>query len=281
MPSVNLEVISVPKLQQGVLLLALTGWMDGGAVSTGTVRNIMDGRTLEQVARINPDPFYIYNFPGSMEVTALFRPRVVIEKGLIRELDVPTGTFLCDPSSNLVFFVGKEPNLRWQSFSDSIFDFVHQAGIVRIIFMGSFGGAVPHTREPRMFASVSHKRLIPMIEPYGARLSDYDGPAGFSTFLLAEATRHNVEMIAFVAEIPGYLQGVNPLSIEAVTRRLAKILNIPVDMDAMRETSNAWETQVTEAIQQDKQLADTVKKLEEAYDSELVQEQEEADEKKP
>jgi proteasome assembly chaperone (PAC2) family protein len=141
--------------------------------------------------------------------------------------------------------------------------------------MGSFGGTVPHTREPRMFGSVSHKSLRPMLKTYGVRPSDYKGPSGISTFLLAEAALHHVEMISFVAEIPGYLQGVNPLSIEAVTRRLSKILNLPVDMDAMRETSNAWEVQVTEAVQQDEQLAETVRKLEEAYDNELLEEQEE------
>ena len=63
------------------MLLALTGWMDGGLVSTGTVKNLMDGRNLVEVARIEPAGFYIDNFPGNMEVTALFRPHVVINDG--------------------------------------------------------------------------------------------------------------------------------------------------------------------------------------------------------
>ena len=62
-------------------------------------------------------------------------------------------------------------------------------------------------------------------------------------------------------------------SIEAVSRRLAKILNIQVDFDTMRETSTRWEVQVSEAVQQDEELAATVRKLEEAYDNELIEEQ--------
>src|SRR3954468_869575 len=62
-----------PKLNNATLLLALTGWMDGGEVSTGTVRQIMGRREVKQIARIDPDEFYIYNFPGSMEISALFR----------------------------------------------------------------------------------------------------------------------------------------------------------------------------------------------------------------
>lgn len=38
----------------------------------------------EAVAEIDPEPFYIYNMPGSMEVAAAFRPHVEIEKGLVK-----------------------------------------------------------------------------------------------------------------------------------------------------------------------------------------------------
>lgn len=268
-----LKLLDVPKLHDATMLLALTGWMDGGAVSTGTVRAVMSNRQLVETAQIAPDPFYIYNFPGGMEVSALFRPEVKLKRGLIRELDMPLNAFLSDVPANLVFFVGKEPNLRWQQFADCIFDVVQRMGVSRIIFMGSFGGNVPHTREPRMFGSVSHKSLRPLLESQGIRLSDYTGPASFSTLLLSQAQAHGVSMFSLVAEIPGYLQGVNPMSIETVTRRLARLLNLHIDMAPMREASNAWEQQVTEAVQQDEQLAETVRKLEDAYDSELVEQQ--------
>ena len=41
-------------------------------------------------------------------------------------------------------------------------------------------------------------------------------------------------MISLVAEIPSYLSGTNPYCIEAVTRRLAKMLNLRVDLDSLR-----------------------------------------------
>lgn len=270
----SLEILQIPPINDATLLLALTGWMDGGAVSTGSLRNIMAGREVTQIARIKPDPFYIYNFPGSMEVTSMFRPAVVVKRGVIRELDMPLDVFFCDAGANLAFFIGKEPHLRWQQFSECIFELAQKANVKRIIFMGSFGGTVPHTREPRMFGSVSHRNLRELIVQNGIRLTDYVGPASFSTLLLAEASNHNIEMLSLVAEIPGYLEGVNPLSIEAVSRRLAKLLNVPVDIDAMREASNAWEQQVTEAVEKDQELAATVHKLEEAYDNELVEQQE-------
>lgn len=267
----SLEVLGIPRLNNATMLLALTGWMDGGAVSTGTVKMMMAARDVKQIARITSDPYYIYNFPGSMEIASLFRPTVKMKGGVIRELEMPENTFFCDETANLVFFIGKEPNLRWQEFAACIFEVAKQANVRRIVFMGSFGGTVPHTREPRMFGSISHRTLRPMLESYGVKPSDYKGPASFSTLLLSQASGHDIEMFSLVAEIPGYLEGINPLSIETVSRRLAKILNIPVDLASMREASNAWEVEVTEAVQKDEDLAATVRKLEEEYDNELIQ----------
>lgn len=270
MASPHLKISARPKLKDGTMLLALAGWMDGGLVSTGTVRSLMDGRTLSEIARIDPDPFFIYNFPGSMEVAAVFRPHVKYEEGFITELQVPENIFHCDEGNNLVFFLGQEPNLKWQAFADAIFELAEAVGVTRIHFIGSFGGTVPHTRDSRLFGSVSDPKLRDRLRAHHVRLSDYEGPSGFSTLLLAQSPRHGIEMMSLVAEIPGYLQGLNPLSIEAVTRLLSVLLNLPVDFARLRIASNEWEAEVSEAVEHDKKLAATVRKLEEQYDNDLI-----------
>ena len=77
-------------------------------------------------------------------------------------------------------------------------------------------------------------------------------------------------MISLVAEVPGYLQGTNPASIEAVTRRLMKLLGLHLDLTPLRNASTAWELQVSQAVEQNSELATTVRTLEEAYDNERV-----------
>lgn len=252
------------------MLLALTGWMDGGNVSTGTVKHLMEGRELVEVGRVEPAGFYIDNFPGSMEVTAMFRPHVKYENGLVESFDMPSNEFHADVAGNIAFFVGKEPNLNWPGFADATFDVAACLGVERIIFMGSFGGSVPHTREPRLYGSVSERRLLPLLEQYGLKPTDYEGPGSFATYLLHHAPKRGVEMLSISAEIPGYLQGANPTSIQTVTRRLAALLNLPVDLAELREASTEWELQVSEVVQKDKKLATTVRKLEEQYDNELI-----------
>jgi proteasome assembly chaperone (PAC2) family protein len=87
---------------------------------------------------------------------------------------------------------------------------------------------------------------------------------------MTQAASANVQMVSLVAEIPGYLQGTNPLSIEAVTRRLAKILKLSLDLDSLRAASTAWELHVSSAVEEDTDLAGKVRELEEAYDNDLL-----------
>ena len=67
-------------MDNATLLLSFNGWMDGGNVSTGTVERLIDLLSARPVAEIDPEPFYILNFPGPMEVAALFRPFVEVEE---------------------------------------------------------------------------------------------------------------------------------------------------------------------------------------------------------
>jgi proteasome assembly chaperone (PAC2) family protein len=269
--STFLRVEQERTFDNATLVLALSGWMDGGDVSTGTVRRLVDLLAAPRVAHIDPEPFYLYNFPGSMELTALFRPHIKIEGGLVKKFDLPDNTFYMHEPARLLLFLGKEPNLQWRAFGDAVFDFARRFGVRRVIFVGSFGGAVPHTREPRLYATASEERLLPELELYGIRPTAFEGPGSFPTYLLTRAPEAGLEMTSLVAEIPGYLQGRNPMSIEAVTRRLAKILVLPLELASLRQESTEWELQVSGVVERDEDLAKTVRQLEEAYDNDLLQ----------
>jgi proteasome assembly chaperone (PAC2) family protein len=274
-PSELLRFTERTSLNQATLVLAFTGWMDGGDVSTGTVRNLVELVAARPVAEIEPEPFYLYNFPGSMELTALFRPHIDIEDGLVKSIQMPSNIFFCHELANLVLFIGKEPNLRWQTFAACLFEFARQVGVRRFLFVGSFGGSVPHTRQPRLFVTCSEAALVPEMEQYGVRRTGYQGPGSFSSYLLTQCPAAGIQMTSLAAEIPGYVQGTNPLCIEAVTRRLAKILRLPLDLASLRKTSTEWELGVSAVLDKDEDLAAKVRQLEEEYDNDLLRHNEE------
>jgi proteasome assembly chaperone (PAC2) family protein len=267
----SLRIHECPTFDGATLVLAFTGWMDGGDVSTGTVHRLVDLLGARPIAEIDPEAFYLYNFPGSMEVAALFRPTIKIADGLVASLDMPVNNFYCHDPAKLLLFLGKEPNLRWREFGDCVLEVARRAGVRRVFFVGSFGGSVPHTREPRLYITCSDASLLPEMERYGLRRSAYEGPGSFTSYLLTRAPAAALEMTSLVAEIPGYLHGRNPMSIEAVTRRLAKLLALPLDLGALRAESTEWEMEISRIVGKDKALAKTVRQLEEAYDNELLE----------
>jgi hypothetical protein len=48
------------------------------------------------------------------------------------------------------------------------------------------------------------------------------------------------------------------------------MLNIPMDLAALRRRSDEWEIQISQLVEKDAELAKTVRKLEEDYDNELI-----------
>ena len=256
-------------LQNGRLVMGLSGWMDGGDVSTGTITYLVSKLKAEEVAQIKPGGFYLYNFPGSMEVASIFRPYCKIKDGLIKAYDLPSNIFYCCPEHNLLLFSGTEPNVNWDSFADVVFDVCGQFGIERIYFVGSVAGLVPHTREPRLFCSVSHPALKDTFVHYGVKFSNYEGPASIVTFLTNQAAHHNIEMVSFVCTVPAYVQGYNPMCITSVIRRLMGFLEIEINLDDIQRTGEEFEKRLSTIVEQQPELAGNITKLEEDYDNEI------------
>jgi proteasome assembly chaperone (PAC2) family protein len=269
MASDKLNIYSKPKLRNPRLLLGFSGWMDGGEVSTGTVKCLINKLDAQKFAEIEPKGFYIYSFPGSMEITALFRPHTQIKDGVIESYEIPSNTFFCSEKDNLIIFLGKEPNLNWEEFSECIFSICTEFGVEMIYFTGSVAGLVPHTREPRLFCSVSQSELKETFQHYGVKFANYEGPASIVTYLTANCGNQNIKMVSLIAAIPAYVQGSNPKCIEAVTRRIAGMLELEMDFDDLTTISEEFEKKLHEVVQEQPELESNIHKLEEDYDNEI------------
>jgi len=269
MPTGKLNIYKRPNFDSSRLLLGFSGWMDGGEVSTGTVKCLIDKLGARKFAEIGQEGFYIYSFPGSMEITALFRPHVKIKDGLIESYEMPADTFFYSEQNDLILFLGKEPNLQWGEFAECIFSLCEQFGVKMIYFIGSVAGLVPHTREPRLFCSVSDAELKETFQHYGVKFTNYEGPASIITYLTDNCNKRGLRMATFVATIPAYVQGKNPKCIEAVTRRLVGMLELQIKLDDLRAVSDEFEKKLSDIVQEQPELESNIHKLEEDYDNEI------------
>lgn len=258
-----------PELREPRMILGLSGWMDGGDVSTGTIDYLAERLDAKPLAEIDSADFYIYSFPGTMEVSALFRPNVKIEEGVVSSFDPPTNSFYYDEKSGLVLAKGKEPNFRWSEYADAIFSVAQMVGVSRIYFVGSVGGLVPHTRDPRLFGAVSRPDLKETLASQGVKFTNYEGPGSIVSYLLSVSESKGMEFITLVAEIPPYVQGRNVKCIEAVVRRLSAIFGFAIKLDDLRTLSDELEKRLNEIVEEKEDLADHIRNLEEDYDNEV------------
>ncbi len=269
MASDKLKMYKKPQLRNPRLLLGFSGWMNGGEVSTGTVKCLIDKLGAQNFAEIEPTGFYIYSFPGSMEITALFRPHTQIKDGIVESYEIPENTFFCSEKNNLIIFLGKEPNLNWEEFSECIFSVCAEFGVEMIYFIGSVAGLVPHTREPRLFCSVSESGLRDTFQHYGVKFTNYEGPASIVTYLTANCSKKDIKMVSLVAAIPAYVQGTNPKCIEAVIRRITGMLELEIDFADLMTMSDEFEKKLNDVVQEQPELESNIHKLEEDYDNEI------------
>ncbi|MBD3316019.1 MAG: hypothetical protein GF344_09545 [Chitinivibrionales bacterium] len=264
----KLHLHSEPEIHDATLLIGLSGWMNGGDVSTGTIEYLSETLQAEELAHIDPEGFYIYSFPGSMEVTAMFRPHARIADGLVREYTPPENVFSSIPEKNLILFEGKEPNMGWEEYADCVFSMCKVFDIQRIFFIGSVAGATPHTREPRVAFSASTGPLRNKLKDMGLRPTSYEGPASISTYLTSRAPREHIAQANLVAEIPAYVQGYNPRSVETMVKLIARLLDFHISLDALRSAASLYEKKISELVAEETDLAEKVSKLERDYDTE-------------
>jgi len=269
MTSEHLKIWERPKLDSPRMILGLSGWMDGGSVSMGTVDFLVDEFDAKMFAEILSDDFYIYNFPGSMEISALFRPLVSLEDGLVKDYHQIENLFYYDTKNQLILFEGKEPNLKWDLFCECIFALAEEFSVKEMFFVGSYAGLVPHTREPPIMCTVSDESIKEYLSQYQIKFSNYQGPCSIINQLTRTAPELGIKMVSLVAEIPAYVQGRNPRCLEAVLKRLAALLHLELNLEPIRRLSDSLEKKIDTLIEERSELANHIKKLEANYDEEV------------
>jgi predicted ATP-grasp superfamily ATP-dependent carboligase len=268
MTAENLIIDKPFSLKNGTLLVGFSGWMDGGEASTGSINYLIEFFNAPQCAMIAPEGFYVYNFHGDMEVSSISRPYTRIVNGLIEEYKFPENIFFCSEQHNLAFFLGREPDVEWDYFGDCMYDFCKEYGISTVYCCGSVAGLTPHTREPRIGFVASQQELRDQLEQTGLRPSNYEGPSGIMTYFVNRATFESIPTANLVAEIPAYVQGYNPRSIETFVKLLARLLEQKVDLDELHKASMEFEEKITELVNQQDELPEKVAELERDYDRE-------------
>ena len=166
---------------------------------------------------------------------------------------------------DLILVHGIEPNMRWRAFCDELVERLHRAGrragdparrAARRLTAHP-AGAGHRGRHRRRLAAQLH------VEPV-----DYKGPTGIVGVLQHACAAAGIPSVSLWAAVPHYVaQPPSPKATLALLRGVEDVLDTTLPLADLPEEARAWERGVDELAEQDTEVAEYVKTLEEAKDA--------------
>ena len=214
------------------------------------------------IAAIDPDDFYDFQVNRPViEVVAGKTERLVwptTRLSLARAAD--TGL-----SRDIVLVHGVEPNMRWRGFTDELIGGLSELGVGMLILIGALLADSPHTRPVPVQVSGSETKLLHAV---GSEPADYKGSSGIVGVLQYMCAAADIPTVSLWASVPHYVaQSPSPKVTLALLRAVEDVLDVSLPQADLPEEARAWERGVDELAQQDSDVAEYVRTLEEAKDA--------------
>jgi predicted ATP-grasp superfamily ATP-dependent carboligase len=166
---------------------------------------------------------------------------------------------------DIVLVHGVEPNMRWKGFTDELISGFTELGVEMLILVGALLADSPHTRPVPVGVSSSNPELLRGVntEP-----SDYKGASGIVGVLQYSCAAADIPTVSLWASVPHYVaQSPSPKVTLALLRSVEDVLDVSLPQADLPEEARAWERGVDELAQQDSDVAEYVRTLEEAKDA--------------
>ena len=250
----------MPSLRDPVMVAAFEGWNDAGEAASGAVAHLEQVWGAHPLAEFDPEDYHDF------QVT---RPVVTLDEGGHRVITWPTTrlTWASPPgaSRDVVLVRGIEPSMRWRTFAHEILAYARALDCGLLVTLGALLADVPHTR-PIPISSTSEDAGL--IERLALEPSRYEGVTGIVGVLQDAAATDDIPGLSLWAAVPHYVgQSPSPKATLALLRRVEELLDVTVPLGELPEDARAWERGVDELADEDGEIGEYVRQLEEAKDT--------------
>jgi len=255
-----IEIEEVPELRSPVLVAAFEGWNDAADAASSVVDHLMKVWNARVVAAIDPEEFYDFQ---------MNRPVVGTDENGHRRLTWPsTQLAVASPPGALrdvILLRGIEPNMRWRQFCAELLAGATELGAELVVTLGALLADTPHTRPIPVTGTATEPDLSDRLK---LEQSNYEGPTGIVGVFQDACTRLDIPAVSFWAAVPHYVaQPPCPKATLALVGQVEDLLEISIPLGDLPEESRAWERGVDELAEEDEEIGDYVRALEETRDT--------------
>ncbi|GAA2807282.1 PAC2 family protein [Saccharopolyspora taberi] len=251
-----------PELTDPIVVAAFEGWNDAGDAASAAIEHLQLTWDATPLSEIDPDPYYDFQ---------VSRPTVKMVDGITRKVTWPTTRLsVCRPPGSdrdIVLVHGIEPNMRWRAFCAELVDAVEQSGAGTVVTLGALLADSPHTRPVPVTGAAYDTTSAAR---YGLERSKYEGPTGIVGIFQDACVQAGIPAISFWAAVPHYVsQPPSPKATLALLHRVEEALDLEVPLGTLPEQAEEWENTVSEMAEEDEDVRNYVRALEERGDAEV------------
>ncbi len=255
-----IEFEGVEALNEPILLASFEGWNDAAESASGALAHLADVWDAKQIGELDPDDYYDFqvNRP-TISADAENRPG--------SRITWPTTRFYLArlPGRDVVLMRGVEPNMRWRGFCEELLGACRDLKVVTVVTLAALLGDAPHTRPVPVRGTSSDAN---MRDRYTMEPSSYTGPTGIVGVFQDACTQAGIPAASFWAAVPYYVaQPPCPKATLALLQRVEDVLDVAVPLADLAEDARAWQEGVDELANEDTEVAEYVRTLEEAKDT--------------
>jgi proteasome assembly chaperone (PAC2) family protein len=256
-----LEVEEWPALREPVMLVALTGWVDGGLAGTGTLAAVAEALDA-------PQKFATIDLSDLLDLQQT-RPSVTLVDGVTRAIEWPSIDLVAgNAGTDVVIVAGPEPSVRWRDVCGELVGVAQRLGVRMAVTLGGMPAPVSHRRPVPVLATASSHSVA---QEVGALRADYVGPTGAQTVLQVALADAGIRSVGLWAQVPHYVAATpSPPAIRAMLERLRDVAGLTVDLRELDQQSDEYLERVEEGLSERPDVADMVRQLETATDEEQV-----------
>jgi hypothetical protein len=248
-----------PVLDEPVLVVMMTGWIDASGAAAAAMSTIEKETAALPLVTFDDDTYIDYRAR---------RPMLELRDGVSTRLVWSSPELKVGHDANgrdVLLLSGPEPDMAWHRFATTVADLAQQLAVTKMAALGAYPFAAPHTRPPNLSATSPSAEVIAEL-PF--RTSSVDVPAGMAAALEHALAGRGIPAVGIWSQVPHYVASMSyPAASVALLEGLTLATGITIDGAELRREAVLQRERLDQLVEGNDEHRAMVAQFERMYDA--------------